>query len=145
MRQQRAREAKLASDRVLAEAAEEIEVMLELAREDPAGEQELEALVARVEPRLERIELETKMTGDYDAANAYLEVHPGAGGTESADWAQMLLRMYLKWADAHGFVVEILDQSDGEGQETHAVANQIGLTKDGLVRRGQRNHETALP
>jgi len=114
MRQQRGLEAKLANDRFLAEAVEEIEVMLELAKEDPAGEQELEATLNRVEPKLDRIELETKMTGEYDSANAFLEVHPGAGGTESADWAQMLLRMYLKWCERRGLAAELLDTQDAE-------------------------------
>jgi peptide chain release factor 2 len=114
MRQQRGLEAKLANDRFLAEAVEEIEVMLELVREDPAGEEELKATLARVEPKLERIELQTKMTGEYDANNAYLEVHPGAGGTESADWAQMLLRMYLKWCERRGLDAEVLDTQDAE-------------------------------
>ncbi len=114
MRAQRGLEAKLANDRFLAEAVEEIEVLLELAREDPAGEAELTAVLARVEPKLERIELETKMTGEYDANHAYLEVHPGAGGTESADWAQMLLRMYLKWCERRGFDAEVLDTQDAE-------------------------------
>ena len=114
MRLQRGLEAKLANDRFLAEAVEEIEVVLELAKEDPAGEAELLSILARVEPKFERIELETKMTGEYDANNAYVEVHPGAGGTESADWAQMLLRMYLKWCERRGFEAEVLDTQDAE-------------------------------
>ncbi len=114
MRRQRALEAKLANDRFLAEAVEEIDVLLELSREDPDGESELKTLLARVQPKLARIELETKMTGEYDANNAYLEVHPGAGGTESADWAQMLLRMYLRWAERRGLDAEVLDIQDAE-------------------------------
>jgi len=114
MRRQRALEAKLANDRFLAEAAEEIEVLLELTREDPEGEKELVSVLARVEPKLERIELETKMTGEYDGNNAYLEVHPGAGGTESADWAAMLLRMYLRWCERRGLEAEVLDTQDAE-------------------------------
>ncbi len=114
MRRQRALEAKLANDRFLGEAAEEIEVLLELAREDPDGERELRSVLARVEPKLEHIELETKMTGEYDGNNAYLEVHPGAGGTESADWAAMLLRMYLRWCERRGLEAEVLDTQDAE-------------------------------
>ena len=114
MRTQRALEAKLTSDKFLAEAAEEIEVMLDLVREDPGGEGDLRELLGRIEPKLERIELETKMTGEYDSNNAYLEVHPGAGGTESADWAQMLLRMYLKWCERRGFTADVLDVQDAE-------------------------------
>jgi peptide chain release factor 2 len=114
MRRRGVLEAKLANDHFLAEAIEEIEVLLELSREDPDGEQELRAALARVEPKLQRIELETKMTGEYDANNAYLEVHPGAGGTESADWASMLLRMYMKWCERRGLAAEVLDIQDAE-------------------------------
>jgi peptide chain release factor 2 len=114
MRRRQVLEAKLANDRFLAEAIEEIEVLLELSREDPDGEQELRTVLARVEPKLQHIELETKMTGEYDANNAYLEVHPGAGGTESADWAAMLLRMYVKWCERRRLVAEILDIQDAE-------------------------------
>ncbi len=114
MRHQRAIEAKLASDRFLAESVEELEVLTELAGEDASAEGEISATLARVEPKLERIELETKMTGDHDANNAFVEIHPGAGGTESADWAQMLLRMYLKWCERRGFAVDVLDVQDAE-------------------------------
>ncbi len=114
MQQVRALEAKLANDRFLAEAAEELEVLGELAEEDPAVEEELSKAMARIEPRLAQLALEIKMTGEYDANNAYLEIHPGAGGTESADWANMLLRMYLRWCERRGFEAQILDLQDAE-------------------------------
>ena len=114
MRRQRAVEAKLASDRFLAESVEELEVLAELAAEDAGAESEIRSTLERIEPKLERIELETKMTGEYDASNAFVEIHPGAGGTESADWAQMLLRMYLKWCEGRGFAVDVLDVQDAE-------------------------------
>jgi peptide chain release factor 2 len=114
MRQQRAIEAKLASDRFLAEAIEELEVLAELAREDAAAEPEIVGSLARIEAKLGGIELQTKMTGDYDSANAFVEIRPGAGGTESADWASMLLRMYLKWCERRGFKAELLDTQDAE-------------------------------
>ncbi len=114
MRQQRGMEAKLASSRFLAESSEELEVMVELAAEDPAGEEELERAIARIEPKVDRIALQTKMTGEHDAANAFLEVHPGAGGTDSADWASMLLRMYLRWCERRGLEAEVLDTQDAE-------------------------------
>ena len=114
MRAQRAVEAKLDSYRFLGGALEEVEVLEELVREDPSGEAELRQLLARLEPRLDQIELETTMTGEHDAANAYLEVHPGAGGTDSADWASMLLRMYARWCERRGFDAEILDTQDAE-------------------------------
>jgi peptide chain release factor 2 len=114
MRRQRAVEAKLATSRYLAEASEELEVLAELVAEDPAGEPELAAAIARIQPRADRIALQTKMTGEHDAANAFLEVHPGAGGTDSADWASMLLRMYLRWCERRGLDAEVLDTQDAE-------------------------------
>jgi peptide chain release factor 2 len=68
----------------------------------------------RLGPELDRIELVTKMTGEHDRSNAYVEIKPGAGGTESQDWAQMLERMYLRWAERRGFDVEIIDEQPGE-------------------------------
>ena len=56
----------------------------------------------------------TLLSGEHDASNAILEIHPGAGGTESQDWAEMLMRMYIRWAEAHGFEVETLDYQAGE-------------------------------
>jgi peptide chain release factor 2 len=114
MRQQRAAEARMATARFLAEASEELEVLAELAGEDPTGEAELESTLARLEPKVDRIALQTRMTGEHDAANAFLEVHPGAGGTDSADWASMLLRMYLRWCERRGFEAELLDTQDAE-------------------------------
>jgi len=114
MRAQRAVEAKMATARYLGEASEELEVLAELAGEDPAGEEELKSSLARIEPRIDRIALETKMTGEHDAANAYIEVHPGAGGTDSADWASMLLRMYLRWCERRGLDAEVLDTQAAE-------------------------------
>lgn len=114
MQQVRSLEAKLESDAFLAEAAEELEVLAELAQEDPGVEEDLGNAIARIEPRLSRLGLELTMTGDYDANNAYLEIHPGAGGTESADWANMLLRMYLRWCERRGFEAEVLDLQDAE-------------------------------
>lgn len=99
----------------LREAADELEVLLEMTREDEAGAvEELAAALGRLEPKLDRIELTTKMTGKHDLANAYLEIHPGAGGTESQDWAQMLERLYLRWCERRGFSVEMIDEQPGE-------------------------------
>ena len=64
--------------------------------------------------KLERLELETLLSGKYDSNNAIITLHPGAGGTESQDWVQMLYRMYMKWASSNGFDVKELDYLDGE-------------------------------
>lgn len=124
----RALEAKLATDRFLAEAADELEVLLELAEEDASVGAELEQSLGRIVPKVEQLALQLKMTGDYDASNAYLEIHPGAGGTESADWANMLLRMYLRWCERRGFQVEVLDLQDAE---------EAGIKSATLLVRGE--------
>ncbi len=115
MRRRSALQSRVETAARLREAAEELEILLEMAREGEAGiEEELSRTLRKVGPQLDRIELETKMTGEHDAANAYLEIHPGAGGTESQDWAQMLERLYLRWCERRGFEAEILEEQAGE-------------------------------
>ncbi len=67
-----------------------------------------------VEEESERMRLETLLTGEYDKNNAILSFHPGAGGTEAQDWAQMLYRMYTRWGEKHGFTVKLIDWLDGD-------------------------------
>jgi peptide chain release factor 2 len=90
--------------------------LIDLAAEesDSATAQEIEADVGRAASEVERLEFQRMFPGKMDSHNAFLDIQAGAGGTEAQDWAAMLLRMYLKWADAHGFKTEIIDQSDGE-------------------------------
>ena len=75
---------------------------------------EIEADANRLCQDIERLEFQRMFPGKMDSHNAFLDIQAGAGGTEAQDWAQMLLRMYLKWADGHGFATEVIDQSDGE-------------------------------
>ncbi len=75
---------------------------------------ELPPFLDRVATDLDKLELELKLSGPDDDKPAIVEVHPGAGGTESQDWAEMLLRMYLRWGEQSGFEVELLDRLDGE-------------------------------
>ncbi len=93
---------------------EEGQTLLELLREGEDALQDLGQTVARLAERVETTELETLLSGEHDGAEAILEIHPGAGGTEAQDWAAMLLRMYTRWAERHGFKVETLDHQDGE-------------------------------
>ena len=88
----------------------------ELVAEEPdAGlAEELSASVRALQKKIEQLELSTLLSGEYDRNNAILTIHPGAGGTESQDWASMLLRMYSRWAEDHGYQVEILDLLAGE-------------------------------
>ncbi|MBI4186442.1 MAG: peptide chain release factor 2 [Chloroflexi bacterium] len=96
----------------VAEAAE----LLSLAEEegDTSLEADIESRLDELAARLDEMELEVAFGGEYDARNAILAVHAGAGGTESQDWAQMLMRMYLRWAERHGYKAEVLDVSPGE-------------------------------
>ena len=105
----------LSTVETLQEAHEELEVLLEMARDDEEGvEAELDAAVKRITPLLDRVELMAKMTGEHDMSNAFIEIHPGAGGTESQDWAQMLERLYLRWAERRGFAIELMDEQPGD-------------------------------
>ncbi|MEJ5228764.1 MAG: peptide chain release factor 2 [Pseudothermotoga sp.] len=93
---------------------EDIDVGIELAEDDPQIAQSVEDLVRKVDKELRRFQFELILNDPLDSSNAYLSVHPGAGGTESHDWAQMLLRMYMRWAENRGFSVEMLDFQPGE-------------------------------
>jgi peptide chain release factor 2 len=73
-----------------------------------------EASLRKLKADVARSELEALLSGEADANDSYLEVHAGAGGTESQDWANMLLRMYVRWAEQHGFKVDHIEETDGE-------------------------------
>ncbi len=75
---------------------------------------EFDRFTERLQGELGQLELQLKLSGPDDDKNAILAIHPGAGGTESQDWAEMLLRMYLRWGEQHGHAVEMLDRQDGE-------------------------------
>ncbi len=89
-------------------------VLFEFAEEDDESLKELRSLVERLEHEIGVAETEMLLGGDNDQLNAICTIHPGAGGTESQDWAEMLLRMYLKWAEQRGFKTEIIDYQPGE-------------------------------
>lgn len=95
---------------------EDLQMMLELAEEesDESLEAELIAGVAALVNKVSEFELQLLLNEPYDKLNAILELHPGAGGTESQDWGQMLYRMYTRWADKRGFKVELLDYLQGD-------------------------------
>lgn len=101
--------------------------MLELAQEtgDATLEQELTAELNRFEPRLAALRVELLLSGELDPNNAILAIHPGAGGTESQDWAQMLLRMYVRWAESKGFKVDTLDFLAGDEAGLKSVTVSI--------------------
>ncbi len=98
----------------IAEKKEELEVLLELAGEGEKIESELKTTLSDFSQALDAAELQTLFFDKDDIRNALLTIHPGAGGTESQDWAQMLFRMYLRFAERRDYKVEILDSTPGE-------------------------------
>ncbi len=95
---------------------DDLMVICEMALEenDDSMLAELESDYAKLEGDLEAMRLSTLLSGEYDANNAILSIHPGAGGTEAQDWAQMLYRMYTRWAERHGYTYTLMDWQDGE-------------------------------
>jgi len=88
--------------------------VLAIGEEDYSLEEEIKLEHKKLRSRFEQLESQQLFTGDYDSRNAMLALHAGAGGTESQDWANMLLRMYLRWAERHNYKAEVLDVSPGE-------------------------------
>lgn len=100
----------------LADDIDDMLILVELAKEDEASDytDELATTLKKNMAILETFELETMLSGKYDVSNAILSIHPGAGGTESQDWAEMLYRLYVRWAERVGYKVEVLDYLAGD-------------------------------
>ena len=100
----------------LARGVDDSAQLLEMAAEeqDSGTLEEIEADVGRLESALERMEFRRMFSGEMDASDAFLDIQAGSGGTEAQDWAEMLLRMYLRWGEAHDFDTEIIELSAGE-------------------------------
>lgn len=127
MKQVKALEADIEGYHSLEQQFEDIETLIEMGYEE-----EDETLVAKIEEelstfegRLDELRIGTLLTGVYDNCNAILSLHAGAGGTEACDWVNMLLRMFMKWADRRGFSTELLDFVDGDETGYRTVTIQI--------------------
>jgi peptide chain release factor 2 len=105
---------KLATFRELESDVEDLAPLAELAEEDPDMANELEEQVRSVQTRLEALEEQRLFAGRYDAGDALVTINAGAGGTDAQDWAEMVLRMEMRWAEKRGFAVELLEASPGE-------------------------------
>ena len=116
---------------------EDLTTLCEMGQEEDDADilEELKAEFAQLEEKVEETRMTTLLSGEYDNANAILQFHAGAGGTEAQDWAQMLYRMYTRWAERHGFVYKILDYEEGDeaGIKSAAISiegeNAYGLLK----------------
>lgn len=121
---------------------EEVELLFEMYKEDSEEEihDELVERVHGVEKELEKYELSMLLSGPHDKCSAILEIHPGAGGTESQDWGSMLLRMYTRWAEQHGYRIETVDYQDGE----EAGIKSVTLSIEGLNAYGYLKSEKGV-
>ena len=116
---------------------EDLTTLVEMAMEedDESPLPEVQEGYDKLESALEEANLATLLTGEYDASNAILTLHAGAGGTEAQDWCQMLFRMYTRWGERHNFTVKILDYEDGEEAGIKSAAISIeGENAYGFLR-----------
>lgn len=122
---------------------EDLQTMLELAEEeaDESLEAELTQGVSKLVNEIGAFELQLLLNQPYDKLNAILELHPGAGGTESQDWAQMLYRMYTRWAEKHNFKVEVLDYLPGDEAGIKSVTIMVrGFNAYGYLKAEKGVH-----
>ncbi len=143
LKEQKIRKEKYNHYAALAQQVEDISVMLELLKEDysPDESKQLEQEINILKDNVENFRLSILLTGEYDASNAILSLHAGAGGTEAQDWAEMLLRMYLRWADAKGFKTKIIDQLPGDVAGVKSVSMLVeGLNAYGFLKAERGVH-----
>ena len=113
--------------RALEQELEDHACLAELADEEDDRETlaEVEAALAALKHRLDHLQIESLLSGEADGNDCFLEIHAGAGGTESQDWAEMLLRMYARWAEAHGYKLEWIEESPGEEAGLKSVTVKV--------------------
>ena len=126
MRERKRLEDALATDRDLARRTGDISAYFELAREGESVEEDLKRELDSLRESVERLETETLLSGETDRSNAIVTIHPGAGGTESQDWAEMLMRMYLRWCERHGFETVLNDYQPGEEAGIKSATFSVG-------------------
>ena len=126
--------------RSLESGLEDVEVAVEMAAEDDGMAPEAKAEYDAWFKRLEEFELLTLLNGPHDNAGCYVTIHAGAGGTEACDWASMLLRMYLRYCERHGFNTEIMESTDGDEAGIRSVTIKI----DGEYAYGYLKNERGI-
>jgi peptide chain release factor 2 len=121
-------EKRIAAGESLNAKSNDLDVLLELHHEGEHVDQEIEQLVAQLESEVDSIELTMKLSGEHDERDAIVSIHPGAGGTESQDWAEMLLRMYLRFFERRGWSAELVEVQAGE---------EAGIKSATIIVRGE--------
>jgi len=140
MRERKRIEGALASEGDLSRRTQDIEAYFELAREGERVDDELRREIGNLREVVEKLETQTLLAGENDARNAIVTIHPGAGGTESQDWAEMLMRMYLRWAERQGFEAVLNDYQAGE----EAGIKSATFTVNGEYAFGLLNSEIGV-
>ncbi len=127
MQKRNALEAQMSAIGEVAQELEELVELAELAAEesDEASLSETQEMMAGLRDRAAKAEIEALLSGEADANDCFVEIHPGAGGTESNDWASMLLRMYVRWAQQRGYKVDIIEEQAGEEAGIKSATIQI--------------------
>ena len=105
--------------------ADELQLAFDFYKDDMVTEEEVDALYAKTLAAIEALELKNMLRQEEDSMDAVLKINSGAGGTESQDWAQMLMRMYQRWAEAHGYSVKITDIQEGDEAGIKSVTMTI--------------------
>ncbi len=126
MRERKRLEDALATDKDLARRTEDISAYFDLAREGESVDEDLKRELDSLNVTVERLETETLLSGETDRNNAIVTIHPGAGGTESQDWAEMLMRMYLRWCERHRFETVLNDHQPGEEAGIKSATFSVG-------------------
>jgi peptide chain release factor 2 len=135
MQERKKLEAAINRDRELAALISDIDTLIELGNEGEDVAADLEREIERLRKATEQLETEMLLSGENDHRSAILTIHPGAGGTESQDWAEMLLRMYLRWAERSGFDAVVTDRQEGEGAGIKSATVEInGENAYGLLQ-----------
>ena len=126
--------------RALESKLEDVEVAIEMAREEPEMAAEAKREYDEWFRKLQEFELLTLLNGPHDSAGCYVTIHAGAGGTEACDWASMLMRMYLRYCERHGFHTEIMESTDGDEAGIRSVTIKI----DGEYAYGYLKNERGI-
>ena len=122
------------------QASGDLQVMIEMAEEDPSFAKEAPGELERVRDLVEKLELQSLLGGPHDAAPALLTIHARDGGVDANDWAEMLLRMYIQWAQKHDYEVTLLDRNDNE----EAGINNATISVHGPMAYGYLKGETGI-
>lgn len=121
-------------------ALEELELYFTMHKQEESVMDEIEELIASMEDSLEVFEVEVLLSGEYDDSDALIDIHPGAGGTESQDWAMMIFRMLKKYCEKKGYEVEVLDYQDGE----EAGIKSVSFVVHGIKAYGHLKAENGV-